>query len=339
MSTQTVSLRRAAIWNLKKQGLLEPFSDPVQAVKGLVAAQAQDYPSVRYGIAARTAGDHSEDGCVDELISYGGPLTRIWTVRGTLHIVPSDEANLHLAATRHDWLTRWGKYLERRLDGESGRERAQNELYPRIAEVLGSEGVTATEIGERLNLPPDLRKQLPHILKEMCYLGLTVRGPQTGNRALYLKPWFHLPDGPAAADADGVVRSDAQRRLIERFIGCYGPVTYQDIGQWSGFRVGDVKQALGRLADSLTTVALEDSRHPAYILEEDLDGLMALDTAVTVPDINLPSYDGLLLAYRDRRRFIDDELLSEVFLSAARVEPIVLRDARVAGVWDMSSCR
>lgn len=315
------SLRHVASWNLLNQGLLRRFNTATEVVTSLVALQAQSYPSVKMAIRRRCRLDFD----LDQLLSPGGPLTRLWTVRGTLHIVPTQEAYLHVQATREDWLNRWGRYLTRRLPDE--RSCVMQNIYPQIAAALSDEPLTTEDISATVQLPQCYSRLLPHLLKEMCYLGLAVRGSQPRGRACYFRPWYPRPQ---------VTPAQARKILITKFIAAYGPVTYQDIAYWSGFRAGVVKEVLQQITD-IAAVPVENSRHPAYILQSQLDQFRALPRDIVLPQLRLPAYDVLLLAYKNKTRFISKQHQKKVFLSTARVLPIVLEDGRVVATWDEKS--
>lgn len=290
-----------------------------EAVRALVAVQAQDFGAARQAVALRS----SEQGWLDGAVTPGGPLVRLWTVRGTLHLVPRDEAPYHQAATLPEWSERWGRYLERRLQTALADVRKQ--VYPRITAALHDHAVTPDQIARAAGLTLPYDKLLPHLLKDLCYLGGCVRGPQTGGRATYYLPWHdRLPE-------DSVWL--AQRHLLARFISRYGPVTVADLVYWSGFRVPTVRQIVQELRSTLVTVKLSGQKDEAYLLAEQLEQLMV----TPIPEVQetrfLPAFDVLLLAYRDKQRFLDKQFTSRIFLSAARVSPILLEGARVAGTW------
>lgn len=313
----SVSCRRAAIWNLSRLGLLQPFADSLSAVQALVAVQAQDYPSARTAVCLRT----SDCRDLGRQLLPGENLLRLWTVRGTLHLIPAAEADLHRLATAGDWFARWGHYLERHLP--LPRAQLMQSLYPRLAAVLGEQPLDHDDICRLAELQPPYDRLLTHLLKDLCYLGLAVRGPDERGRASY----YRYP----ASTGQQLDQATAQLQLLRRFIAAYGPVTEQDIVYWSGWRVTSVRAALQQLQPELASVQLQGQPDLAYLPATDLDDLMRIPEEMVVPELRLPAFDVLLLAYRNKRRFIDQEHVRRVFLSAARVLPVVLREGRVVG--------
>jgi len=317
--TNKLDLNRAAWWNLRQLGLVDPFATHEETVRALVAVQAQDFGAARQATALRSA----EQGWLDEAVGPGGPLVRLWTVRGTLHLVPCDEAGYHQAATRLEWSERWGRYLQGRLPLPIATVRER--IYPQISAVLDDQPRTHEQIAELAGLTAPYDKLLPHLLKDLCYLGGCVRGPQTGGKAIYFRPWYHL------LPADSVWQ--AQCFLLRRFIDRYGPVTVADMVYWSGWRVPVVRQIVQELGGVLAVVRLGERGDDAYLLADQLPQLW--DTPLPQPEAArfLPAFDVLLLAYRDKQRFLDKRFTSRVFLSAARVSPVLLEGNRVVGTW------
>lgn len=319
MSAPTVSTQQVAAWNLQQLGLLAPFPDAVSAVQALVAVQAQSESSARKAIAVRTVtGDDPVP-----LLKTHGPLVRIWSVRGTLHIVPAEQAALHIWATRDEWFARWGRFLNKYLP--VSRQQVSREISPRIAKVLSDQPMTHEEIVRVTGLPSPYDRLLPHLLKDLCYLGLCTRGTDLRGRATYLAP---------EAKPEPMPGIEAQTRLVHAYIAAYGPVTAQDIMYWSGFLSGTVKEALARLDGQLATVRMEGQAAEGYVTTEVLPRLLDFRPPVEIPDIRLPAFDVLLLAYKDKCRFLDEALRKQVFLSAARVLPVVLQTGRVSAVWN-----
>lgn len=314
-----ISQRRAAIWNLHQLGLVAPFSTAEDAVRGVVAVQAQDYQAASEAVALRTT--QSFDPAA--LLQAESSLVRMWTVRGTLHLVHKAEAAYHQVATAESWFSRWGRFLNKHLPRP--RDEVKRNIYPRIAEVLQDRPLGYREIAKVAQLQEPYVRLLPHLMKDLCYLGWCVRGAGDGRRAVYWRASY--PQVP------GLEQRMAQAWLFRRFLERYGPVTLADIVYWSGFRVPVVKELVQAIASELVLVAIDGQDKPAFLLAKQLPLLLSQLQDLVLLERYLPAYDVLLLAYRDKARFLQEQHLRRVFLSAARVCPIVLRDGQVAGTW------
>lgn len=314
-----ISQRQAAIWNLRQLGLIAPFATAREAVSSVVAVQAQDSAAAARAVALRTA----ENFELQATLPPESGLVRMWTVRGTMHLVLAEEAAYHQAATVEDWFSRWGRFLDKYLP--IPREQVKHELYPRIAALLTDKPQNHEEIAVAAQLTEPYVKVLPHLMKDLCYLGLCVRGFRDGHRALYMRASY-----PKVAGLD---TQAAQRWLVRRFIERYGPVTLADMVYWSGLRVPVVKELVQQLEAELVLVTIEGQDNPAFLLAEQLSALLGHPQDVNLPERYLSAYDVLLLGYKDKTRFLKDEYRRKVFLSAARVAPTILSDGRIGGTW------
>lgn len=321
-----ITLDQAAAWNLLQLGLIEPFATPLETVSRLVALQAQNYAEACKALALRTLPVDKGDGRGQLDPMTGKEVVRMWTIRGTLHLVPEQEAAYHLAATANDWFDRWGRYLDKRLPIPRGRMKL--ELYPEITGVLGEEPLGYREIAAAAGLGPPYLKLLRHLMRDLCYLGLCVRGPHDGQRATYLRAYY--PQMP------GLSQRQAQEWLLKRFITGYGPVTLADMVYWSGWRVPVVRDLSRALSKSLVEVEIEGQAQPAFMCKEQLEPLLALRPARPLPEHFLPAFDVLLLAYKNKSRFLTEQEVKKIFLSAARVSPCILQNGRIVGTWQVN---
>ncbi len=315
----SITQRQAALWNLQQLGLINPYASALEAVRAVVAVQAQDSVAAACAVAPRTA----EEFKLQATLPPESGLVRMWTVRGTLHLVPTEEAGYHQAATVDEWFSRWGKFLDKYLPVP--REQVRQELYPQIAAVLEDKPLSYQEIAAAAGLTDPYIRLLPHLMKDLCYMGLCVRGFRDGHRALYMRANY--------PQKEGLRTRDAQLWLLRRFVECYGPVTIADMVYWSGLRVPVVKELVQELASQVVVVSIAGQDSRALLLAEQLDALLSQKADEELPERYLPAFDVLLLGYRDKSRFLQERFVRRVFLSAGRVAPTVLLDGRVVGTW------
>ena len=131
-----------------------------------------------------------------------------------------------------------------------------------------------------------------------------------------------LPDG-----------RDGAKRLVQRYLGAFGPATKADLTRFAGLRVGDVAPGME---------ALEPLRR---FRDEEGKQLLDLPRAPLPPPETpapvrfLPRWDALLLSHADRTRVLPREHHEHVFRKNADVLPSFLVDGLVAGTWEVKRAK
>jgi hypothetical protein len=119
----------------------------------------------------------------------------------------------------------------------------------------------------------------------------------------------------------------ARVELVRRYLGAFGPSTRADIADWSGLRVSDFAAALDAL-EPLRRFRDESGRE---LLDLPRAPLPPADTPAPVRF--LPKWDNTLLAHKDRRRVLPEELRKAVIGKNGDVTQTFLVDGIVAGSW------
>ena len=116
--------------------------------------------------------------------------------------------------------------------------------------------------------------------------------------------------------------------VMVRYLRAFGPATVQDAGTWS--RYTGLREVFERLRPQLHTYQDEAGRE--YFDVRDVS-LPEADTPAPVR--LLPQYDNLLLAHKDRSRFIPSgfESMSAIWMEQRGFVGSVLLDGLLAGLW------
>lgn len=312
------ALNRAA---LARQLLLERSSLPVPAAVGrLLGLNAQD-PHLPYlALWTRLEGFALADltAAIEDRSVVRAPL-----LRATQHLVSAADFRL-LRPQLAPLLRR----AQRNAFGSRTRGVDLDALVAAARELLADGHVlTRSDLGRRL------AERFPG--SDPTALGWSVQ---------YLLPVIHpAPSGTwgvrgptpyASADwlgADGEPTRDGMREVVRRYLAAFGPATPADARVWSGL------SGLREVFDDL---------RPELRVERDADGRELFDLPdaprpaadTPAPVRFLPEFDGLLLAYHDRRRVMTDavrEVVCEVDIVAATV----LVDGTVAATWSLTADR
>lgn len=267
--------------------MLEPVGNgSVEAVVGrLGAIQAQSDLTTELSIGSRR--EKSKTG--DVAAAYAeGRLIKAFSFRGAAHLMTPAEGGifLRLRAASKQWeLRSWVTYYK--LGAADWPD-----FRASVRDALANGPRTLREIGTALAAEPRYRHvstffpdQAWTLVKALMWQGDMCFSPSTDGQPTFQRldanpRWAGLPD------LDG-----AGRRAIEIYLSAYGPATAAHLEYWlaEGLSAGR-KRVLSwwaSLADRMAEVSVDGKS--AYVLREDLDGLLAArpNDAVRL----LPVYD------------------------------------------------
>ena len=245
-------------------------------------------------------------------------LIKIWTHRGTIHVIDEDELGLYLSAADMA-----GPYH----DEWWGMSAAEQERWaPFIAEQVAGgndtrDGLKAAcrEAGMSEELVGKVFYGWGGLIKEMCWRGLLACGTGTDKRYLTPKPpvWME--------------RDEARLLLMRRYFERFGPATYQDMRAFFGWRDGAVRPLWRTLEPGL--------------LRSELCGRAYYHVRPLVTDGALPEcaltagFDQLVMGYLDRSRYLDAANTRKLTNQAGIVFPGVLLRGKVRARWKLEGER
>lgn len=290
----------------------EPVS-ALQVARHLGALQAQDYDSGMWSVGVRTGLtlEEVERAVVDR------EVVRTWPMRGTLHLVPAEDARwmCRLLAARplagigaryrelgitEDDVALAGRVLDRELTEPVSR--------PDVVALLASHGLDSS--GQRAY----------HLVGHHCMTGLLCQGPLAGRQPTFVRIDSWIPTSLEPS------REEAMSTVVERYVRSHGPVTEKDVAGWLAQPLGFVREALELVGDR--------------IVREDVDGVTWLTHVEARPRARpggvllLPQWDEFLLGYRSRDVTLPDEHLGRVVPGRNLVfQPTVVVDGEVSGIW------
>jgi Winged helix DNA-binding domain len=287
------------------QLLTETSAGPCDVLGRLLAVQAQDLCSARLAIRARTRGLTAAD--VDRELERGS-LVAGWLLRGTLHLVRSEDYRLLLALTAPGRLT-----ANRRRLGQEGITADQAEHGVAVVRsALAEEGpLTRPELAERLRAA-EVRAEgqaTPHLLTLAALRGVAVLGPVRQGR-----PAFVLVDDwiPPAAPVD---RDTALAELARRYLAGHGPATPEDLARWAGLPLREARAGFAAVS-------------PA-----------AGAAPGTPPPRLLPGFDPYLLGWKDRTFAVPPEHARRVHPGGGTFRAVATVGGEAAGTWSLRGAR
>ena len=281
--------------------------------------------------------DFKDSNLLSELRPKGG-LVRTYTVRGTMHTIPSKDFWVHTRGSPYRRFSsmidrvakrrglpernfRIEKLYESFLDRIKGRTATTNEIRDFMVERLNELGFKGKmKLSRGWSSTPSYGPSWTGIT-EMAYLGLIVNAGRKGSESLWMnaKDWFaskqKIPEG-----------EDCVIELVRKYIECYGPVSLQDITYWTFLLKSDVMMALEVLEKELTIENL-GSKQAFYSIEKHQD-------QISVPKvIILPEFDSLMMGYKDKSRFLANDHVKKIFWGLGGIHRTILVDGFVGAFW------
>jgi Winged helix DNA-binding domain len=294
----------------------------VEVTRELCGVHAQLAASAELALWARVEGLRRDD--VREALEQERSLVKTWAMRGTLHLLASQDLPLYVAMLGPQWDDPGGAWLR----GFAVTREQYVAILEGVPRVLGARPLTREQLVDKLAEleGPELRDKLLSgwgaLLKPSARRGDLAFGPNRGRNVTFVRPdrWLR--------EFARVDREEARREVVRRFLAAYGPATADELGRWLGFRVG-LKRLLQEVEDELAEVEVAGSR--AWLLAGDLDALKRASAPKSVR--LLPAFDPYVVGSRPRGLLVDPEHEPKIFRPQAWFSPVVLVGGRAVGVW------
>ncbi len=328
-------------WRLRRQHLLgrgragaPDGGSAVAVARRLCGVQAQVLSAAELAVtvrrASRTAASAPRE--VAQALAEGR-LVRTWAMRGTLHLLPAEDAApyLSLLAAARTWAKpSWQKAfvtldqleeLAGAVDAalSDGTARTREELVTHVREVTGDE-----------HLAGQLGSSWGAALKPLAWQGLVCQGPPRGTRTTFVRPadavpgWTGLPEPEAAAPV-----------VLPAYLGAFGPADLATFDAWL-LRGATPKATLRRwaadLGDELATVDVEGRSLLARA--QDVDEMA--DTRPTDAVRLLGGFDQFVLGPgTGDPHLVPTAHRAQVSRAAGWISPVVVTTHGVVGTWQL----
>jgi hypothetical protein len=299
-----------------------PATSVHEVVRGVGALQAQSTRAARLAVRPRSA--RLTAAAVGRACGAERSVVRTWAMRGTLHMLPSEDVGW-LVALLGPVFAAAGR--RRRLQLGLDDDTCERGLRA-IAEVLaGERPLSRAELVGRLagrGVALDPRSQAPaHLLSYAANRGLICRGPDLdGDEPSYvlLAEW---------AGARRELAPDAAlAELARRHLAGHGPAGPHDLAAWSGLPVARARRAFELVAGELDEVRAGQRRLWT------LAAARVDPSSVERPNVRLlGQFDAYLLGYRGRELVLDPRFARRIQAGGGMVQPALLVDGRVLGTW------
>lgn len=326
-STPSLVWRQVQGFRLRRHHLAPraPPGSLVTVVHDVCGIQAQVMAAAETGLWARIRNLTPQD--VRAALEQERSLTKIWSMRGTVHLLPAKDVPLYVSALGLSLLQSHQHWLAKR--GLSTEDLAA--ISAAVLKGLEAGPLTRTELSDRVTalVGSSARHWIEHgwgaFVKHLSYQGRLCFGPTRGQEVtfarldLWLRDYVSLPV------------NEARMSLVRGYLHGYGPATPQDFAAWSGLPMQEVNPVWQELNDELVPVSIEGKK--AWLPRDDLDDVQRQSPEPEQQLQLLPSFDVFLLSYRDKGHLVDPAHYKRVYRKAGWLSPVVLVDGRVAGIW------
>ena len=298
--------RELLLYNsLRNLHLLER-APKAEILRDLMGLQAQFSRNPQISLRLR-ASDYSED-------TWDDGLVKVWSHRGTIHVLPEEELGLHLSAKGQPLPFRENYW---RLSV------AEQELWAPFLVQQISEGndtrdglkAACTAAGMSEDLLGRVFYGWGGLIQEMAWRGMLVCCTGTDKR-------YRIPKAVQFVDP-----TEAKRTLIRRYFTVYGPATVQDCTTFFGEKAAVLRPLLAEILPEMRCTEIGGVKY--YHGRE-----LVMDGEIP-PCVLIPGFDQLVLGYRDRSRMIDKQHARKLTNVAGIVFPAVLLRGRIRARWKL----
>jgi hypothetical protein len=306
---------------LRNQRLVgAPAESPADAVRWMLAMQAQDYAGALWSVGVRSPGSGIADvtAALDE-----GRIVRSWPMRGTLHLTAAEDLPWMLELIGPRMLATIAP--RRRQLGISDDTIAAAADTVR-AELEGGRAATRPELFEALERTGEATgaQRGINLLGALCQCRVLCLGPRRGAQHTFVLFDEWLPTTPPRE------REESLRELALRYFRSHGPATAKDLAWWTGLLVTDVRAAIESAREGLEELEVDGG---PYYQAADAPAAGGPDDGEAVT-LALPGFDEMLLGYRERAASLEPVWAERVAPGKNGLFlPTIVDDGRVLGTW------
>ena len=248
-------------------------------------------------------------------------------MRQTLHLIPTDEFAIYIAALRPSRFAQAMRVMDR--CGITREESAA--LIPLIMQTLSAGPLSRPAIAAAIR--PKASKQVRFWMENSWSLvrlpvaeGLICYGRGEGNAIVFIRTDHWLPK----LKLELMSATEAQCALLRKYLRAYGPATLHDFAHWAGLPMQEVRSLPALLKAEL--VEIPGEKKNSFFLREDVAALNSSPAAKASIRL-LPHFDSYLLAHREKDHLLSAKHYKRVYRNQGWISPVVLIDGAVAGVW------
>ncbi len=312
---------QAFAWRMQRHHLVERATpeDLLRVTSDICGLHAQLMSSAELSLWARV--DEQARDAVASALWRQRTLVKLWAMRGTLHLLPSDELGL--------WVAAFSTYTDRGMTNHP----EIDALIDAVARALDGRDLTREELAQAIEqgtgdaiLAEYVRFSWGSYLKPGAFRGLLLFAEGEGKLARFSTParWLgHELKRPEPGEA--------LREVTCRYLAAYAPARAEDLALWwGGYGPARGRRMLASLGDEVAAIEIDGDSFS--VLARDVDDIQSA-RSLNVARL-LPAFDPwVAAASRDGEAVIDLAHRARVYRPQGWISPVVLVNGRIVGVW------
>jgi hypothetical protein len=331
--TAELSWDSVLAWRVERQGLAQRSApaDWLEVVRRICGLHAQVQSCAELTLWARVDGLERDAVARALWDDPARTLVKTWAMRGTLHLLASDELGLWVGAQaalkpRYEtasWRKAFGMssaeavaVLDAIRTALDGPPLTRDDLGDAVAALLGD-----ARLGDAVRGSFGTMPKLAALRGDVCF------APSAGQKVRFTRPdrWLG-PWKPVAPPREALAA------VLRRFLAVYGPATREDFGRWFGIRsAAEAGRALKGLGGEVAAVTIEGA-DAGWMLRADVAAAAAARPRGTVA--LLPGFDQYVVAApRGDSPVLAAEHKARVYRPQGWLSPVLLADGRIVAVW------
>ena len=329
--SEDLSWEAVLAWRIERQGIARraPASRRLEVVRSICGLHAQVQSCAELTLWARV--DELDREAVADALWEERSLVRTWAMRGTLHLLASDELGVWVGAQaalkpRYEtasWRKAFGMtsaeavaVLDAIRSALDGPPLTRDELGDAVAQLLGDE-----RLGEAVRGSFGTMPKLAAFRGDVCFARPAGQKVRFTRPDLWLGTWEPVAP-PRAALAE----------VLRRYLAVYGPATREQFARWFGMpsaaQAGREIKALGDEVAPVTIAGVD----AGWMLARDVAAAAAARPSATVA--LLPGFDQYVVAApRGEPAVLAPEHAARVYRPQGWLSAVLLADGRIEGVW------
>ena len=282
-----------ASFRLRRHHLLDnPPADAVTISRDMCGVQAQIMSAAYLQLWTR---NHALTRAgIEDALWKTRTLVKTSLMRQTLHLIPTDEFAIYIAALRPSRFAQAMRVMDR-----CGITRDESEaLIPLIMETLSSGPLRRPAIAAAIR--PKASKQVRFWMENSWSLvrlpvaeGLICYGRGEGNEIVFIRTDHWLPK----LKLELMSATEAQCALLRKYLRAYGPATLHDFSHWAGLPMQEVRPLRALFEPELAEIP--GDKKNCFLLRKDV-AVLNSSPAVKASIRLLPNFDAYLLAHREK---------------------------------------